>query len=281
MIGRLLWGKHLNEKSAYLSVFAAAVAFYFLLSLVPFLVLVMTVLEMVIPLSPEASILKTLEAVVPEDSHAILERMVTSAEQASGGGLLTATFAVAAYTSANFMFTLVRALRFVFSGKDTNIPFWSSLGQSLALIVVWGAGLGASSVFLVLAPGIESLLRELHLLSEPVAALWGWAKHGVLLLLLFMAILMTYTVTSLKRYSTQALFLAALFASFAWLGVGYVFSNVLPAFWQSNMVYGALGSIVITIFWAYASAWVVILGAVGLVRFAGPAEAPIARKPSV
>jgi uncharacterized BrkB/YihY/UPF0761 family membrane protein len=60
----------------------------------------------------------------------------------------------------------------------------------------------------------------------------------------------------------------ALVASLGWIACSLVFSNVLPHLLSMNLVYRALGSVVIILFWAQACAWSVIGGACWMVRFA-------------
>ena len=57
------------------------------------------------------------------------------------------------------------------------------------------------------------------------------------------------------------------FAAFGWLAISYIFAYILPVVWKQNVLYGAMGSIVATLLWAYSCAWSVLLGACWTSRF--------------
>jgi uncharacterized BrkB/YihY/UPF0761 family membrane protein len=84
---------------------------------------------------------------------------------------------------------------------------------------------------------------------------------------LFVAFFVTYYLVPGKRHRIRDIRDGALVASIGWIGCSMIFllltkNHVLNV----NMVYRALGSVVIVLFWAQACAWSVIAGACWIVR---------------
>jgi len=250
---------------------AAEMAFFLALSLVPFIGISIALVSRWIPLDLSTSIEEVLRGVMPTESHADVGEMVRWARSSASQGWLTAGFLFALWTSFRFMSLCVRALGTTIAG-DAAPPAqgWRGAARSLLLLLVWSVALVATACFLLVAPAIERGLLRLPALSNlslsAFVALRACLSAGVL----FGAIFLTYRVVAGRRVGALRLTLAALLAALGWLGAGLVFSWAVAVLWSATQLYGALGSMVLFLIWAYLNSWILLLGGFLLVRGGHP-----------
>jgi membrane protein len=267
MLSRWIWGEHLKDKSCLFGGFAASIGFYLILSIAPFLAVVIGVAYQIFHIDLTLPTAKIIHDVLPPEAKVNAEGMVTTISQAVSGGVITATFIFAFLTTQSFMHVLVMALRYIFSSEQV-LPksSWASTMTSFALVLLWGVVFSLFSVFLLISPSVETFLASLGVLST--TALWGWGIIRYLLTFLFiwMAIHLTYQLTDANRHPFRLRFQSSLLASIAWLLLSYAFTHVLPLLWSASVLHGALGGLVAMLIWAHATAWVLLIGACLVVR---------------
>ncbi|MEO0453875.1 MAG: YihY/virulence factor BrkB family protein [Verrucomicrobiota bacterium] len=267
------WGNRLKKKAPYFAGFAASIAFFFLLALVPFLIVTISLISHLFNLDMREPMTLILEQVIPPNDLFDASEIVDSASKAGQKGILTATFLLAFWSASNFMNAIVQALHVVFSVKESLIRRdWIHRLYSFALLLVWSAFIMLTSLSLVMAPAVESFIDHILLIPETNWASLRWARYLIILIMMVGAFWTTYRLTAVKHPVPSRFWQGALIASLGWIGVGWLFTYIVPIFWKQNLIYGALGSIVTTFFWAYSSAWVVILGACWIVRTSGKSD---------
>lgn len=114
----------------------------------------------------------------------------------------------------------------------------------------------ATALFLFVAPSIEHGLLGRPALSGLFSTLRVLLVPGIL----FGAIFLTYRVVAGKQAGSLRVALVALLASVGWIGASLGFSLAVPVLWGAARLYGTLGSVVLLLIWAYAIAWILLLG---------------------
>ena len=288
-----IFGPTLAAKADKLGTYAAALAYGFVLSIIPFLVVTFVLATSVTHLDLVESYSDLLTDILPDqpvqtlaglakrpgaDLQAKHEKMgqishlsgqiIHTMESTSHRGLASIGFLLAIYTSYNLMTQIVRTLLFIFD--DARKPReWTPrvMMKTLALLAIWAFLLLLLAIFSVVTPIFEGLLQSAHL--DP--HLWKnpllWARDLVGFLALFGAFFLTYRLVPTKRYSLKQIRDGSLVASCGWIICSLLFAKIVPNMWRANAVYEALGSIVIILLWAQACAWMVIIGACWIVRF--------------
>jgi len=97
--------------------------------------------------------------------------------------------------------------------------------------------------------------------------LWILARYITLFVILYVSFYSTYRTVAKTNYTISALREGAAMGAVGWILVSFIFSRLLPQMWNQSAIYGALGSLIATMIWAYATAWVMVLGACWIVRF--------------
>jgi membrane protein len=245
---------------------AAEMAFYLSISLVPLVGISIAVVGLFLPVDLSASIAEVLRGVLPTESRVNAGEVLRWAHSTTSQGWLTFGFLLALWTSFRFMSLCVRTLGATVASAGGPAPrAWHSTNQSLLLLAVWIAALAATALFLVVAPAIEHGLVRLHRLA--VSSLVAFAVLRALLVagVLFGAIFLTFRVVVGTRVGRLRVAAAAALASLGWIGTSLGFSLAVPVLWGATQLYGALGSVVLFLIWAYVIAWILLLAGLLLV----------------
>jgi len=232
---------------------AAALTYYTVLSLLPALIVVVSLLGLV-GLSPDAvhSLLKTLgELGAPwaaQAVSAVLDSVITA--QQSGwvfiGSLVLALWSASAYVGS----TMAAADRIY--EITLRRPFWKSLPLrvGLALLLLVLLSLTAATVALV-GPFGRWVMDVTSIGSGPLH-LWTWIKWPLLIVLGLLLFTLLYKFTPSRRQPALWWLLPGAAVGVAlWIAASAGFSLYLDHFSSYNRVYGTLGAAVAFLVWAW------------------------------
>ena len=278
------WGPHLYAKADRLGTYSAALAFYFVLSLIPFLIVTATVTALVSPISVTSKYEDILRAVLPMESPADRQMIIGAVSQTSSRGLATFGFLIAVYTSYNFMMQIVRTLSFIFDNQRSAKPVgYRDYIKSFVLLLLWISFLVVICVSFVIIPTIHATidsftiikdLQDQHLIRLPtsVIPLDVFSEVGdlVALITLLAAFFLSFTLVANQKFPIRVVFQAASVSTIGWIACSGLYVLVLQRVWSSNAIYGALGSLIAILLWGQSCAWAVIAGGCWIVRFSPP-----------
>jgi len=267
-----LYGPILFSKADKLGTYAGALAYCFVLSLVPFLAVTFAAgMEITARLAQNTDYAdqyaKVLRDIIPMENPDDTARIFTAVQHSTQSGLVTIGFILAIYTSFNLMNQIIRTLIFIFD--DPRRPqewSWLVVLKTVALLLIWMCLLLLISISAVEA----SVLR--HLLNHFLWPSWSEAlvtKFQILVVItaLFGTFYLTYYLVPLRPHKNRYVVEGSLLASTGWIACSLIFASLMPKLLNASAAYIALGSVVAILLWAQACAWSVILGACWIVRF--------------
>jgi YihY family inner membrane protein len=267
-----LYGPILLPKADRLSTYAAALAYCFVLSLVPFLAVTFAV---GMEISSQLDLTKhyaehyaeVLTDIIPMENKDESKRIFDAVQHATQGGLVTIGFILAIYTSFNLMDQISRTLLFIFDDTRQSRQFsWKAFVKTIGLLFIWMCLLLLISISAVETSLLRNLLNEV-ILSEVSKELAGALQVLVIIGALFVTFFLTYYLVPHRGYKTKYLVQGSLLATCGWVVCSMIFAYIIPKLLQTSAAYVALGSIVAILLWAQACAWSVIIGACWIVRF--------------
>jgi len=267
-----LYGPILFSKADKLGTYAAALAYCFVLSLVPFLAVTFAV---GVGISSELALNKhyaehyaeVLGDIIPMESTLDTERIFGAVEHSTKGGLVTIGFILAIYTSFNLMNQINRTLIFIFDDPRRSQEWnWTLVMKTIALLFIWMCLLLLISISAVEAAVLRHLLDQ-FLLSSLSRALVNGLQVLVVIGALFGTFFLTYYLVPVQRHKNRYVVEGSLLASCGWIVCSLIFAYVMPKILKASAAYIALGSVVAILLWAQACAWSVIIGACWIVRF--------------
>ena len=272
-----LYGPILFSKADRLGTYAAALAYCFVLSMVPFLAVTFAV---GMEISTQFDLTKhyaenyaeVLEDVLPMQNPHDTERIFAAVQHSTQGGLVTVGFILAIYTSFNLMDQIIRTINFIFDDPRRPQKWnWTVVVKTFALLLIWMCLLLLISISAVEAGVLRHILDQLGL-SSFSRRLASATQVLVMVAALFGTFYLTYYLVPTRRHKNRYIIEGSLLASSGWIVCSLVFAYVIPKILQASAAYIALGSVVAILFWAQACAWSIIVGACWIVRFAPRAK---------
>lgn len=239
---------------------AAGVTFYLILSLFPALTTLVSIYGLVSDPATIANQISFLSAVLPSESLEIVtDQLNTLASQTASSlsiGFLVGLL-VALWSARNGISALFEAMNIAYDEKEergivrlTLLSLGFTLG-GLLIIAVLIAAIAVLPAFFALFPG------ELWL--ENMAKLMRWP---VLLLILGAGIMVLYRYgPSRDPGKLKWLTWGVGFSLVAWLAASVLFSYYIDNFANYNATYGTLGAAIGFMLWIWLSTLIVIVGA--------------------
>jgi uncharacterized BrkB/YihY/UPF0761 family membrane protein len=249
--------------------YAAEMAFYLALSLVPFLGLTAVAAVTGLPADLGVPLANTLIRVFAPEAGLDAAVISTWVRSIHGSGWLAAGMFLAAYSAFRFMSACVRALASLGGVEPRDLRHRLQSAASAAfLVVVWMVVLLLLSFVILIATPLEETLQGTILGRFAVTA--GTLSRVMAGVVLLVAIALTYRAIPRLQARGWRLWATAALATLGWVAAGWAVTRLLPSLWQAEALYGALASFVLFLLWSYANAWVLL--ACGQLAVAGPSN---------
>ncbi len=257
---RVLWRTWLGIGGDNLSIIAAGVAFFGVFSVFPAIAALVALYGLVADPSQISSTLSVAEPVLPPAVFSILSDQVNqlvSAGQSALGIATAVSFALALWSARAGVTALIQGLNVVYGETDTrNIVMQYVFSLFLTLILI---------VFVILSllavVAVPAALRFVEL--GPLGTVLARLAPPVIL-----GCAVVFVIGALYRYGPKRsparkrwITPGALIATVLWVIVSLGLSVYFARFTDFNQTYGSLGAVIALMFWLYASAFVVLLGA--------------------
>jgi uncharacterized BrkB/YihY/UPF0761 family membrane protein len=238
--------------------YAAEMAFYFALSLVPFLGLTAVAAVSWLPAGLGDPLASTLIRVFAPEAGLDAAAITAWVRSIHSSGWVAAGVALAAYSAFRFMAACVRALASLAGVEPRGLRHRvQSAASAMFLVVVWMVALLLLSFVVLVAPPLRETLEETVLSRAALTA--SALSRGMAALVLLAAIALTYrAIPRLQARGWRLVAMAAL-ATCGWLAAGWTVTRLLPSLWRAEALYGALASFVVFLLWSYANALVLLV----------------------
>jgi membrane protein len=240
--------------------FAAGLAYYFVLSLFPGLILLAAALAYVpIPgLFPR--ILDMMSRMVPGESMGLVRHISASVISPYGGTLFSFGLIGVIWSVSTGFAALIEALNVAYEVPETR-SFWKTRG--LALLMALGVG-GLFLVALavqVVGPDFGRWLAHRFGWGPFLRVVWPYLRWGTTVAFTAGAIIATYKVApNVRQRITQVLPGAAVATGF-WILLSFGLGIYFRSFAHFNKTYGTLGAAVALLVWLYYTGFVILVGA--------------------
>ena len=244
---------------------AAAISYHVLFSLVPFLALLLTVLELVLPDSAHARVVDWLVGVAPLEGD-VSTSVEGAIDQAGTPASVAGAVALAGFIwAASGMMAAVRSAFRAVWGGEIDRPYLR--GKLLDGALVLGAGLliltafGLTIVVQVATETSTEIAEELGLGTRATGGIGALAQLGSSLALAFVAFALLYRVVPPVPVRLLDVLPGAVVATIGVHLAGAGFSVYLDHFADFDDVYGPLGAVLAFLLLVWVTAAVLLVGA--------------------
>ena len=243
-----------------LTLVAAGIAFYSLLSIAPALAAIVSIYGLVSDPADVARQINELSSTMPAEARQLLSDQLTSVASSSGASLTIGVvigIVVALWGASSAMNQLLVALTLVNDEEETRGPVKL---RATALVLTVGA-----IVFLVAVVALIAFV-PVWLANSPIgdgaATAVSILRWPLLLVLMLGALSFVYQVgPDRDRPRLRWVSWGAAIATALWLVASVAFSFYAANFGSYNETYGAMGAVVILMFWLLITAYCVLIGA--------------------
>lgn len=251
---KLLWHRIDEDDIPGLS---AQLAYYFLLSLFPLLIVLFTLLPY-FPI-PHQDMLGVIRDFAPVEAMDLIEKNVNNIMDQRNGGLLSFGIIGTIWSASNGINAIVKAFNKAYNVKESR-SFIVSRG--MAILLTFGMIL-----VLILAIVLPVFGRQIGLFlfsqlgyTTEFIKVWNtlsWLVSAIILFLIFTGL---YWIAPNVKLKCRSAFPGAVFAT-----VGWIISSIGLTFYVGNisnysLTYGSIGAIIVLMIWLYISAFIIILG---------------------
>ena len=242
-------------------VFAASATFWMIISVVPFLMVIMTAIQF-IPGLDKGTVESTLISAAPDMPQ--FRYLILSV---TDNLYITAPSAVLSITAAMALWS---ASAGVYAIENGIMKIYGNLNQSSyprkRLRAVWFTFLFLllfllSLILLILGDAIQRLIEEyLPMIARITSHILGF-RALIAFAFLFSGFMLVYRVMPGRTTTVRRHYPGALFAAGGWLVLSYLFSIYFTYFRNISYMYGSLGAIVLLMFWMFVVICLLFFGA--------------------
>lgn len=235
---------------------AAQTAYYLLLSMLPFLIFVISLLNL-FPVNEEI-LFRFLRPFIPEQSFDLIEDNVREVLRNGKGKWLYFSLAGAFWLSSVTVQSLARSLDLA-NGYIRRRGFWLSLFRDLGVTLLFMLVVPLS----ILLPFIENILHQVIAYYDRIDDWKGWLflwpkiKWGLGTLFLFVFFLLFYKIVPTGKVLLRQAVPGALLSTIGWQLFSYLFGGWVTAV-DYTRLYGQLAGIIMLVIWFYMTAVIIL-----------------------
>lgn len=238
---------------------AAALAFYFLLSLVPLIILFSSLLGLLPMANVFDQLLDLAATIVPPDAMSLVEKTVGSVLTPNRGLL---SFGILGYlwSSTGGFSAMIEALD-IASDVEDNRSWWRDRLQALLLTFTTGGLMLISLLLLTVGPRFGHMLAVVFPVPASFGRIWGAIHFAVTFATFLIAIVFLYILGPNKKTGFLSSLPGAVLAVVGWFIGSAGFSYYVRHFSNYSVTYGSLGAVIVLMLWFYIIAISILVGA--------------------
>jgi membrane protein len=248
---RALWNKvRVDDLLDY----AGAVAFSAILAVFPFLLFAVALAGLVVDPDTLAALVEQVRHAVPEQVADLIVDRLHALARGRSPGLVTFGALLAVWSASGGVASLISAFDRAYEVREGR-PFWKTRALALAVTVSGAVFFVAAAALALVAPAVAGHLGGV------VGAAIRWLRWPVAAILMTLILAVLYAVLPDVEHRGRLVTPGSLAAAALWIVVSLGFSVYTGRFGKYEVVYGALGGVIVLLVWLWLSALAILIGA--------------------
>jgi len=250
--------KNITDKIAedHISAYAAQSAFFIMLSLVPILLLLMTLVRFT-PIT-QADIMAAAYELFPKTVSSTIISIVNEVYSQTGTAI-SVSLLVALWSAGKGVLAISNGLNTIRGQLETRNYIFLRLRAAI-YTVLFLLAIILSLVFLGFGNSISMLVNKYIPVFQYVMDFIIETRTIIMILVLMVFSLSIYMFLPNKRRRLRTQLPGAIFTAFGWTLASFIFSIYMDIFKGFSNMYGSLTTIVIIMLWLYFCMYVMLLG---------------------
>lgn len=237
---------------------AAQLAYYFMLSLFPMLIFILSL----VPLFniDRDSIISQISNNAPADTASIITGIIDDVMGNASGGLLSVGLILALWTASNGMTAMMNAFNVAYDVEDSRNFIVSKLLAVFFTLLI-GITLPLTLVLFTFGQQIGNLLFGPLGLDEQVRWVFSLLRTALPVLAVLIVFTIIYTLAPNVKIKFKSVIPGALFSTIVWILGSLAFGFYVSNFANYSKTYGSIGGVIVLMLWLYISGFILIIGA--------------------
>jgi membrane protein len=239
---------------------AAALSYYFVISLFPALILLSAIAAYLPGAKPFDQVLHLMSGFVPQDSLELMGKVLSTVVTPNRGTLLSFGVLGTLWTASGGFSAAIEALDISYEVAEAR-PFWVTRPLSVGLTLLVGVLLLIALGVMIVGPQFGTWLASRAHLSWLLAAAWPYIHWTVAVLFTVLAVEALYFLAPNVKQRFWATLPGAVLAVGCWIGLSYALGIYFRSFAHFNKTYGTMGAVIALMVWLYWTSFFMLVGA--------------------
>lgn len=243
----------------YYQGFAAQIAFFVMLSIVPTIIVISQLLGI---LNASLDLINTwIDKYVHSSMGDTLKELLGTKNSLAGNiGNNIVLVIMAVWAASRAQFSMMRIANYTYSGGRTTGNFWRERFRSIR--TMFFTILTYAFVIIILIYGEKIMIAIFGRVIEDsmLITLWAYFRWPLAAVLYFLVVLYNYYVLPIERMSVRDIIPGSIFGATGMVIITFFYSIYTNYIVNYSLIYGSLSSIVALMFWFYFLAWALALG---------------------
>ena len=239
---------------------AAALSYYFVISLFPAFILLSAIAAYLPGARPFDQLLYLMSGFVPQDTLELLRRVLATVVTPNRGTLLSFGILGTLWTASGGFSAAIEALDIAYEVEEAR-PFWVTRPLAVALTLLVGALLLIALGMMIVGPEFGTWLAQRAHLSWLLAKAWPFIHWTVAVLFTVLAVEALYFLAPNVKQRFWATLPGAVLAVGSWIGLSYALGIYFRSFAHFNRTYGTMGAVIALMVWLYWTSFFMLVGA--------------------
>jgi membrane protein len=239
---------------------AAALSYYFVLSLFPALIFMSAVVAYLPVPDLFNQTLGLLARFLPADGMGLVRRVLADVITPNKGAFLSFGLLGTLWAASGGFSAAIEALNIAYEVEDDR-PFWKTRPLAVGLALITGFLLLVALSVMIVGPHFgEWLAGRIHL-SSLFVWLWPYIHWSIAVAFAVLAVEAVYYLAPNVKQRFLATLPGAILAVGCWLGLSYLLGIYFRQFANFNKTYGSLGAAIALMTWLYWTGFAMLVGA--------------------
>lgn len=239
---------------------AAALAYYFVLSLFPALIFLSAVVAYLPVPHLFNQALAFITRFLPADSMGLVDGVLADVVTPNRETFLSFGILGTIWAASGGFAAAIEALNIAYEVEDDR-PFWKTRPLALGLAFITGTLLLIALCIMVVGPRFGQWLAVRVHLSELFVLLWPYIHWTIAVGFTVLAIEALYFLAPNAKQRFLATLPGAVLAVGCWIGLSYLLGIYFRHFGTFNKTYGTLGGAIALMIWLYWTGFAMLVGA--------------------
>ena len=245
-----------------LTLLAAALTYYGVLSLFPALLVLVSILGL-LGESTTQSLIDNLAGLAPGPARDVVTNAVENLQSASGAAGAAFVFGLlgAIWSASGYVGGFMKASNIIYEVEEGR-PFWKLRPLQIAVTVVLVLVAAAVSLSVVLTGPLARAVGDVIGLGDTAVSVWNIAKWPIIAIVVSQVIAMLYWIApNVRQPGYRWVSPGGILAVVLWIVASAAFAFYVSNFGSYNKTYGSLAAVIIFLIWLWITNVVILLGA--------------------